>query len=171
MYPASDQSVAELFAREFIPRHGVPRQLLSDRGSSFLTKIMVVYKVLGTHKVNTTAYHPQGDGLVERMNRSLLIMLSMSAEFNGSDWDQRLPFLLFAYRASTQESTKESPFYLETHSSQLVRCGNHKLTDPFVLQWIALWPVHKNRGRQQRPGDRQLLTLLQNLCVWAGRLR
>ena len=116
VYPASDQSsltVAELFVREFIPRHGVPRELLSDRGTSFLSKIMMeVYKLLGTHKVNTTAYHPQGDGLVECMNRSLLNMLSKSAESNGSDWDERLPFVLFAYRASTQESTKESPFYL-----------------------------------------------------------
>ena len=116
MYPAGDQSsltVAELFVREFIPRHGVPRQLLSDRGTSFLSKVMMeVYKLLGTHKVNTTAYHPQGDGLVERMNRSLLNMLSKSADSNGSNWDERLPFILFAYRASTQESTKESPFYL-----------------------------------------------------------
>ena len=101
MYPASDQSsltVAELFVREFIPRHGVPRELLSDRGTWFLSKIMMeVYELLGTHKVNTTAYHPQGDGLVERMNRSLLNMLSKSAELNGNDWDERLPFVLFAY--------------------------------------------------------------------------
>ena len=39
-------------------------------------------------------------------------MLSKSAESNVSDWDERSPFVLFAYRASTQESTKESPFYL-----------------------------------------------------------
>ena len=44
---------------------------------------MEVYKLLGTHKVSTTAYHPQGDGLVECMNRSLLNMLSKSAESNG----------------------------------------------------------------------------------------
>ena len=74
--------------------------------------MMEVYELLGTHKVNTTAYHPQGDGLVERMNRSLLNMLSKSAESNGNDWDERLPFILFAYRASIQESTKESPFFL-----------------------------------------------------------
>ena len=74
--------------------------------------MMDVYRLLGTHKVNTTAYHPQGDGLVERMNRSLLDMLSKSANSNGSDWDERLPFVLFAYRASIQESTRESPFFL-----------------------------------------------------------
>ena len=73
----------------------------------FLKKIMMeVYELLGTHKVNTTAYHPQGDGLVEQMNRSLLNMLAKSAESNGSDWDERLPLVLFAYRASLQESTR-----------------------------------------------------------------
>ena len=117
VYPVSDQStltVAELFVREFVPCHGVPRELLSDRGTSFLLKIMMeVYELLGTHKVNTIAYHhPQGDGLVEHMNRSLLNMLSKSAASNGNDWDERLPFILFAYRASIQESTKESPFFL-----------------------------------------------------------
>ena len=39
-------------------------------------------------------------------------MLSKCAEKNGKDWDKQLPYALFAYRASVQESTKESPFYL-----------------------------------------------------------
>ena len=65
VYPASDQSsltVAELFVREFIPRHGVPRQLLSDRGASFLSKIMMeVYKLLGTHNhLSSTRRLPHG---------------------------------------------------------------------------------------------------------------
>ena len=39
-------------------------------------------------------------------------MLAKRVEKNGKDWDTHLPFVLFAYQASTQESTKESPFYL-----------------------------------------------------------
>ena len=39
-------------------------------------------------------------------------MLSKCAEKNGKDWDKQLRYVLFAYRASVQESTKESPFYL-----------------------------------------------------------
>ncbi len=67
---------------------------------------------MGTHKVSTTAYHPQTDGLVERFNRTLIDMLAQTVEKNGRDWDRHLPHVLFAYRAGPQESIKESPFFL-----------------------------------------------------------
>ena len=69
-------------------------------------------RVLGYKKVSTTAYHPQTDGLVERFNRTLISMLAKTVERDGKDWDQQLPFVLFAYRASQQQSTLESPFFL-----------------------------------------------------------
>ena len=68
--------------------------------------------MLGFHKANTSAYHPQTDGLVERFNRTLTTMLAKTVEKGGKDWDQHLPFVLFAYRASQQQSTQESPFFL-----------------------------------------------------------
>jgi hypothetical protein len=71
-----------------------------------------VQLLLGFKKVNTSAYHPQTDGLVERFNRTLTAMLAKTVERGGRDWDQRLPFVLFAYRASQQPSTLESPFFL-----------------------------------------------------------
>ena len=58
------------------------------------------------------AYHPQTNGLTERFNRTLTDMLAKRVERNGKDWDTHLPFVLFAYQASVQESVKESPFYL-----------------------------------------------------------
>ncbi len=67
---------------------------------------------MGIHKVNTTTYHPQTDGLVERCNRTLIAMLAKSVEKNGRDWDTRLPYVLFAYRASLEVSTTESAFFL-----------------------------------------------------------
>ena len=57
-------------------------------------------------KLNTTVYHPQTDGLAERFNRSLTDMLAKRVERSGRDWDAHLPFVLFVYRASLQESTK-----------------------------------------------------------------
>ena len=39
-------------------------------------------------------------------------MIAKSCDVRDRDWDDQLPFLLFAYRASAQESTKESPFFL-----------------------------------------------------------
>ena len=65
--------------------------------------------ILGFHKVNTSAYHPQTDGLVERLNKTLTTMLAKTVNRGGKDWDQCLPFVLFVYRASQQQST---PFYL-----------------------------------------------------------
>ena len=69
-------------------------------------------KLLGFHKVNTSAYHPQTDGLVERYNRTLTGMLAKTVEQGARDWDERIPYVLFAYCACQQQSTQESPFYL-----------------------------------------------------------
>ena len=48
------------------------------------------------HKVNTSAYHPQTDGLVERYNRTLTAMLAITVQNGGRDWDERIPYVLFA---------------------------------------------------------------------------
>ena len=114
--PAKDQSaytIAKTLVEKVVPRHGVPAQLLSDRGAAFLSKLLAeVYHLMGMKKVNTTAYHAQIDGLVERINCTLLDMLSKTARQNGKDWDMCWPFILFADWSSPQTSTRESPFYL-----------------------------------------------------------
>ena len=116
VFPVPNQSaatIARLFVEEIICRHGVPGELLSDRGTSFLSNLMTeVCRLMGTKKVNTTAYHPQTDGLVERFNRTLTDMLAKTVEKNGSNWDEKIPYVLFAYRTSLQQSTRESPFFL-----------------------------------------------------------
>lgn len=71
-----------------------------------------MYEVYGLLGVNTTAYHPQTDGLVERFDRTLISTLAKTVQKQGRDWDEHLPYVLYAYRTSIQESTKESPFYL-----------------------------------------------------------
>ena len=115
-FATTDQSaltIAKLLVEEIIPRHGVPKELLSDRGAAFLSNLLhEVYRLLGTHKVSTTAYHPQTDGLVERFHRTLTSMLAKSTQPSGLDWDERLPYVLFAYRCSEQGSTRESPFFM-----------------------------------------------------------
>ena len=113
VFPSSDQSaltIACLLVENIISRHGVPKELLSDCGAAFLSKLLhEVYKLMGIHKVSTTAYHPQTDGLVERFHCTLTSMLSKTT---GLDWDDRIPYVLFAYRCSVQESTGESPFFM-----------------------------------------------------------
>ena len=89
-----------------MPRHGVPKKLLSDRGGSFLLSLISeIYQLLNIKKVNTTAYHPQNDGLVEWFNRTLTGMLAKSTHSHPRDWDEQLPNALFAYRTSKHNST------------------------------------------------------------------
>ena len=106
-------TIARLLVTKIIPQHGVLSELLSDRGSAFLFSLMFeVYRLMGIKKLNTTAYYPQTDGLVERFNRKLSDMLAKTVDAGGKNWDDCLPYVHFAYRASPQESTGESPFFL-----------------------------------------------------------
>ena len=63
MFATKDQAaltIAELFVKEIICHHGVPGQLLSDRGAAFLSKLLKeICKLLGVKKINTTANHPR----------------------------------------------------------------------------------------------------------------
>ena len=62
VFATKDQTaltIARLFVEEIVCCHGVPSQLLSDRGAAFLSYLMTeICKLLGTDKVNTTAYDP-----------------------------------------------------------------------------------------------------------------
>ena len=85
----------------------MPAELLSEHGAAFLSHLLMeISELLGVEKLNTTAYHPQMDGLAEHFNRTLTDMLAKIVERSGKDWDAHLPFVLFAYRANLQESTK-----------------------------------------------------------------
>ena len=96
-----------------ICRHGVPEELLSDRGANFLSELIQgICDLLGMKKINTSGYHPQTDGLVEKFNSTLINFIAKCCETRQRDWDEHLPHLLFAYRSMMQESTHESPFFL-----------------------------------------------------------
>lgn len=107
------ETIAKLFVEQIVCRHGIPEELLSDRGANFLSALVEdICKLLGVRKINTSGYHPQTDGLVEKFNSTLVNMIAKSCDISDRDWDDHLDYLLFAYRASAQESTKESPFFM-----------------------------------------------------------
>ncbi|CAI5638198.1 unnamed protein product [Oreochromis niloticus] len=94
-------------------RVGFPQEILTDQGTNFMSTLLKqVYKLLGIRSVRTTPYHPQTDGLTERFNQTLKQMRRKFVNDTGSDWDQWLPYLLFAYREVPQASTGFSPFEL-----------------------------------------------------------
>ena len=107
------QTVAHVLVEELVPLFGVPEALLSDRGTNLLSHLMQdLCKMLGITKLNTTAYHPECDGMVERFNRTLKAMLHKHAARFGKQWDQYLSCVLWAYRNTPHESTGEKPSFL-----------------------------------------------------------
>ena len=98
---------------QLFSRVGVPREIISDQGTNLTSKfVKEVYRLLGIKGIRTTPYHPQTDGMVERFNKTLKAMLRKFVSDTGADWDQWLPFLLFAYREVPQATTGFSPFDL-----------------------------------------------------------
>lgn len=74
------QRLVEILVQDIVPFFGVPEALLSDCGANLLSHLMLdVCKLLGIEKLNTTAYHPQCNGLVERFNRTLKTALRKHA--------------------------------------------------------------------------------------------
>ena len=94
-YPLPNQeatTVAEKLVNEFICRFGVPRELHSDQGRNFESKVFAeICKLLDIEKTRTTPLHPQSDGQVERFNRTLVEMLRGKIKEDQKDWDLQLP--------------------------------------------------------------------------------
>ncbi|XP_064463594.1 uncharacterized protein LOC135374580 [Ornithodoros turicata] len=96
---------------EILSRVGIPKEILSDRGSNFVSGLMrEVGRLLSIRQMQTTPYHPMGNGLVEHFNGTLKSMLRRMCEEGPTDWDRYLPELLFAYREVPQKSLVFSPF-------------------------------------------------------------
>ena len=116
VYAMPDQRahrIARILCEEIIPMFGVPEALLSDRGANLLSHLMRdVCQILRIKIINTTSYHPQCNGMVERFNRTLKAMLRKHAGRFGMQWDLFLPGVLWAYRNTPHDSTGEKPSFL-----------------------------------------------------------
>ena len=94
-------------------RIGIPQEIFSDRGSQFVSDLMrEISRLLSVRQLQTTPYHAQCNGLVERWNGTLRRMIQKMAAEKPSDWDRYIPALLFSYREVAQASLGFSPFEL-----------------------------------------------------------
>ena len=105
-------TVAEALLQMF-SRLGIPQEILSDNGSQFTSEMMTeTHRLMSIRPLFTTPYHPQGNGLCEKMNGTLKKMLRRMTAEQPRDWPRYLAPLLFAYREAPQASLKLSPFEL-----------------------------------------------------------
>ncbi|XP_041461225.1 uncharacterized protein LOC121412478 [Lytechinus variegatus] len=97
----------------FFTRYGLPQDIQSDRGSNFTSSVFQeVMHQLGIKQVNSSPYHPQSQGALERYHQTLKTMIKSYCSENTGDWEKGIPFLLFASRDTPNESTGFTPFEL-----------------------------------------------------------
>ena len=115
-------SVARVIFDNWIAQWGAPTQLHTDRGGSFESStIYELCKLMQIDKTRTTAYHPQGNGLVERTNRTLINLLQAMVE-ETQLWDQALKKCIMAYRSTVHTSTGQTPHLMWTGREMRIPC-------------------------------------------------
>jgi hypothetical protein len=95
--------------------HGLPDEVLTDRGPQFASVMLKeLYQMLGIKRVLTTSYHPQSDGQTERINQEIERFLRIFCNHLQDDWDQLLALAEFSYNNSVHSTTQSTPFMLDT---------------------------------------------------------
>ena len=109
----STRGAADKLFNQYIMQFGWPTKIHSDKGGEFTSKLFdELQRLTGIIPSKTTPWHPQGNGKVERFNRTLCNMLKTLSDRGKKDWKSYLPKMSFAYNSTVNKSTKYSPFKL-----------------------------------------------------------
>ena len=112
--------IANILMNEIICRYGIPLYILSDNGPQFASQLFNdIWASLGTQHKFTANYHPQTK-MTERVNRTLKAQLAIYIECHPSLWDNKIPKLAFAIRTSVNETTGDTPAYLNFGRDPLI---------------------------------------------------
>ena len=110
---ADAATVAKFLINDVIAQKGFFRTFSTDRGTHFENELISqLCSQLKTSKQHSTAYRPQCQGLVERLNQTYVNVLKHYTNENNSNWSNILPLVNFTYNSHIQSATGYSPFYL-----------------------------------------------------------
>ena len=121
-----DEETARLFIDNVYKYHGLPDDIISDRGTQFTFNFwQSIFKILQVEIKLSSACHSQTDGQTERVNQVLEQYLRCSINYHQDNWIDLLPLAEFAYNNIIQDSTKQTPFF--------ANYGYHPRFDQFHL--------------------------------------
>ncbi|KAH9657973.1 hypothetical protein KPL70_023298 [Citrus sinensis] len=104
-------NIANLFFKEIVRLHGVPRSIVSYRDAKFLSHFWkTLWGKLGTKLLFSTTCHPQTDRQTKVVNRTPSTLLRAIIQKNLKTWEECLPHVEFAYNRTVHSATKFSPF-------------------------------------------------------------
>lgn len=149
------KTTADALFSQFIAHYGFPKRLHSDQGANFEGRVIrELCEIAQVQKSRTTPYHPMGNGMTERFNRTLLSMLGTLEPAQKSAWHKFVGPMAHAYNCTAHDSTGHSPYYL--------MFGRHPRLPVDMLFGIDRNPskshtsyVAELRQRLQRPTDAQ----------------
>ena len=111
--------------------HGLPEEVISDRGPQFVSNFMRgLSEILGIKVAASTAYHPQTDGQTERINQEVEQFLRLFVNQRQDDWYDWISIAEFAYNDHVHASTQASLFMLD--AGQNPRLG----FEPIRESWL-----------------------------------
>jgi hypothetical protein len=104
--------LARMFFEHVICQHGIPDNIISDRGTQFLSRFWrrVCEHMSIDHRASTS-FHPQTDGQTERQNQTMEQYLRAFVNYEQDNWVELLPLAQFAYNNSVNASTRLTPFF------------------------------------------------------------
>src|SRR5882672_8786982 len=110
--------VAKLFRDHIWKLHGLPEEVISDRGTQFVSNFTrSLSQLLGIRVVASTAYHPQTDGQTKRVNQEVKQFLQLFVNQWQDDWYEWLAIAEFTYNDWIHTSTHSSPFMMDTRQN------------------------------------------------------
>ena len=105
--------VIDKFFNMIIARHSCPHTLVSDQGRQFISRTFrALCTRYGINKTETTSYHQQANGKVEKFGKFLTDTLATAINKDQGNWDLLIDSALFTYRVSLSPALNESPFFL-----------------------------------------------------------
>ena len=125
--------LAELIFAKVYKHHSLPRNIISDQDVLFTSVFWKqLHQLLGMQLWMLSAYHPQMDGSTKQVNRTVTQMLRQCIDDTQTNWVLKLPAVEFAINFARSESTRYSPFFLnsrrlprEWSGTQLLRKSLH----------------------------------------------